>query len=301
MVDLFPGVRVLSASSRPERAHATSWCLGAGRAVVVQDAAEAVERSARGRDAATDTFKLLLQTHGHARLVHGGHRLVLAPRDIVLMDGARSFRMELEPDYRQAVIELPRGWVSRRCGVLLARVGQGLSAEEPAVQALFETLMALLKQLPSLTPAQRAPLLDVLLALLIALAGPRASITASGESRLARARADIDAHLSDPDLDATRLARLQGISRRHLDAIFAANGQSPERTIWHRRLERVRQELQDPAQAHRPLIDIAFAWGFNSQAHFSRVFRRRFGQSPSVFRAQQAVEQRASRRPQRKH
>lgn len=288
MVNLFPGVRVLAASARPERARALSWSLGAGRAVVVQDAAAVVQRSVHGPDAASHTFKLLLQTHGRAQLAHGGRRVELATGDLVLMDGAQPFRMELAPGYRQAVFELPRSWVSRRCGALLERVGQGLPAAEPACQLLFQTSLALLKQLPGLSSAQRAPLLDVLLALLVACARPGATLADPRESRLARARADIDAHLSDPELDAARLARLQGISRRHLDAIFAARGQSLERSIWERRLERVCQELRDPAHAHRRLIDIAFAWGFNSQAHFSRAFRRKFGQSPSAFRAQQA-------------
>jgi len=46
----------------------------------------------------------------------------------------------------------------------------------------------------------------------------------------------------------------------------------------------VSEDLCSPAHAHRLLVDIAFAWGFNSQAHFSRAFRRKYGQSPSAFR-----------------
>src|SRR5688572_10942797 len=134
MLDLFPGVRVVAASLRPERARAASWSLGAGRAVVVEDAAVAVERSAQGRDAASGTFKLLLQTHGQAQLAHCGHRVALSAGDLALMDGARPFRMELAPGYRQVVIELPRSWVSRRCGSLLGRVGEGLLAAEPSCQ-----------------------------------------------------------------------------------------------------------------------------------------------------------------------
>jgi len=61
-------------------------------------------------------------------------------------------------------------------------------------------------------------------------------------------------------------------------------GQSPERLIWERRLERISEDLRNPAHARRRLIDIALTWGFNSQAHFSRAFRRKYGQSPSAFR-----------------
>lgn len=290
MADLFPGVRVLSASAQPERARAHSWQLGAGRAVVVQDAASVVERNVQHPDAASEVCKLLLQTRGQSQLSHCGRRTQLTAGDLVLMDGARSFRLELAPDYRQTVIELPRRWLSQRCPSWLERAGERLAAAEPAHQLLFGSSQTLVQQLSALSAERRAPLLDAVLALLVALAPSAAASRTEAEGRFARACADLDAHLSDPELNAAHLARLQGISRRHLDAIFAGRGQSPERLIWDRRLARIQQDLQDPALAGRRLIDIAFAWGFNSQAHFSRAFRRKYGQSPRAFRAQQSSE-----------
>ena len=44
------------------------------------------------------------------------------------------------------------------------------------------------------------------------------------------------------------------------------------------------RELKNPAQAQRTITDIAFSWGFNNGAHFSRVFREHAGLSPSDFR-----------------
>ena len=35
---------------------------------------------------------------------------------------------------------------------------------------------------------------------------------------------------------------------------------------------------------HRRIYDIAFGWGFSSEAHFSRIFRRAFGMSPTEVR-----------------
>jgi AraC-like DNA-binding protein len=56
-------------------------------------------------------------------------------------------------------------------------------------------------------------------------------------------------------------------------------------TIWAQRLEACRRELGDPQQGHRSISDIAFGWGFNDAAHFSRAFRERFGLSPREWRA----------------
>jgi AraC family transcriptional regulator len=48
------------------------------------------------------------------------------------------------------------------------------------------------------------------------------------------------------------------------------------------RLERAVQEL---ALKDRPLVEVALASGFYDQSHFTRVFKARFGLTPSAFRA----------------
>lgn len=57
-----------------------------------------------------------------------------------------------------------------------------------------------------------------------------------------------------------------------------------------RRIERAAEELESPAHLRRSWIDIALGWGFSSPSHFSRSFRRRFGASPSEFRARAVRE-----------
>jgi len=40
----------------------------------------------------------------------------------------------------------------------------------------------------------------------------------------------------------------------------------------------------------KTITEIAFFWGFSDSAHFSRSFRRRFGISPRIFRAQTGLK-----------
>ena len=54
--------------------------------------------------------------------------------------------------------------------------------------------------------------------------------------------------------------------------------------IWQRRLERIRQDLADPALADHSITEIAFGRGFSSSTHFSRSFRESCGVSPRVYR-----------------
>jgi AraC-like DNA-binding protein len=43
--------------------------------------------------------------------------------------------------------------------------------------------------------------------------------------------------------------------------------------------------LSDHRYLHLTIIDIAFSAGFGDVSHFNRVFRRRFGDTPSGVRA----------------
>ena len=56
--------------------------------------------------------------------------------------------------------------------------------------------------------------------------------------------------------------------------------------VQTQRLERCKRDLGDPAYQARHIGEIAFAWGFNDLAHFSRIFKQRFGVSPREWREQ---------------
>jgi AraC-like DNA-binding protein len=55
--------------------------------------------------------------------------------------------------------------------------------------------------------------------------------------------------------------------------------------IWAQRLDAAKRDLCDPNRAASSVSEIAFSWGFNDAAHFSRAFRARFGRSARALRA----------------
>ena len=75
-----------------------------------------------------------------------------------------------------------------------------------------------------------------------------------------------------------------GISTRYVHALFEADGKSVCEHIQHRRLEVTVSVLTDPLYAARSIATIALSYGFKSQAHFSRLFRERYGVTPRGFR-----------------
>lgn len=101
--------------------------------------------------------------------------------------------------------------------------------------------------------------------------------------RLRLAQAYVDAHLAGP-VRLEDIARAAGLTRMHFAAQFrAATGVRPHDYLLHRRIERAKRLL---AQTETAIVDIALAVGFQSQAHFSTVFKQRVGDSPSIWRRQ---------------
>jgi AraC-like DNA-binding protein len=101
---------------------------------------------------------------------------------------------------------------------------------------------------------------------------------------LERIQRHITGALGSPELNAEALCGLFRISRTQLYRLFEPLG-GVANYIQEQRLVRAYAELSNPAHDHRRIYEIAFAWGFSSEAHFSRLFRHTFGQSPSAVRA----------------
>jgi AraC-like DNA-binding protein len=87
-------------------------------------------------------------------------------------------------------------------------------------------------------------------------------------------------HLQDEDLSPTTIARAHHISPRYLHLLFAQTSQSVSAYIREERLLRCRESLRNAAYRERSVAEVAYQWGFNDPAHFSRVYKQRFGETP---------------------
>lgn len=117
---------------------------------------------------------------------------------------------------------------------------------------------------------------------------PKARICPLPSWRLRRVEDYIEAHLADP-VGLADLAGAVGLSRMHFAAQFRiATGRSPHEHLMRRRIEHAQGMLRDQ---DTPLVEVALSLGFQSQSHFSTVFKRFTGSSPAVWR-------RAARSPQ---
>ena len=116
----------------------------------------------------------------------------------------------------------------------------------------------------------------------------RRCVQTSSDQLRTRIRQYIRSHLNDPDLSINRIARAMGCSKRYLHQVFAAENTTIERHIWRLRIERCCEELAELGKADKSISAIAFEWGFNSSAHFSRLFKAQVGVAPTSFRRTRA-------------
>jgi AraC family transcriptional regulator len=100
--------------------------------------------------------------------------------------------------------------------------------------------------------------------------------------RLARTVDYVEAHLNRP-VRLADIAASAGLSAMHFAAQFrAATGYRPREYLQHRRIARAQHLL---STSGRSLADVALDVGFQTQAHFTTIFKRVTGETPAKWRA----------------
>jgi AraC family transcriptional regulator len=105
--------------------------------------------------------------------------------------------------------------------------------------------------------------------------------------RLKRAIDYVEAQLDKP-VSLADVASSAGLTRMHFAAQFrAATGLRPHEYLLRRRIERAQEMLLGTGMS---LVDVALSVGFQTQAHFTSVFKRYTGQPPRAWRESRAVQ-----------
>lgn len=231
-------------------------------------------------------FKTFWLLQGKCEIEVDGRRAALAPGHWTVYDTTRPYSIDLGDDSRFLVLLLPHGacqdwqpFSEHLCGFPLA--GDACSRGALfALLSLFGTAAG--------TPAPQAKaVVDAAGRMLSASILQQACVRERGgrlERRLDEARRYVVEHLSDARLTPDRLAAALNISRRALYLLFKSIGLTPGGFIIESRLECCRTALADPIRRHRTITDIALENGFCDSAHFSRLFKARFGLTPRQWR-----------------
>lgn len=102
--------------------------------------------------------------------------------------------------------------------------------------------------------------------------------------RLRAIKGDIGSHICEPGLSIDRIAMRHAISPRYVRKLFREEETTFSEFVLFLRLERSQELLRNPAWGISTIASIAHACGFNDLSYFNRMFRRRYGITPSDFR-----------------
>ncbi|WP_370270734.1 helix-turn-helix domain-containing protein [Nioella sp.] len=233
------------------------------------------------------SFLVSHQIEGHACVRQGGREAVIKPNQIFFIDTTLPFEIDTDdirtrsiylnshfwqevfPErelYTATALDCDRG-LGYTCKTMIDEMfGMEWDIQHCAMQRLAGCLANLLAvSMVTNNPLERRG-------------------HGSNEQTLQRIHEAILRNLADPDLDCARIAEEVGLSVRQVHAVFSGTGSTLMRHIWKRRLSRIASDLANVNLSHKPVSTIAFEWGFNEAAHFSRQFKAAFGMPPAKYR-----------------
>lgn len=235
-----------------------------------------------------DNFGLLISQSRELDTRHRGREVRLSRGDAIMMQasGPGSAGSCGSLEFIEVMVS-PAEWEARN-----ARPDQAVMRRLPrrsdALQLLRGYLRPLEKSGLTRSAQARETVRRHVIDLVVLATTPHCTIGESSASavmaaRLAAALDQIAACFQDPELTVAMVARCQGISPRYLQRLLESSGLSFTARVNELRLQRALALLGQPGT--RRIADVALDAGFSDISHFNRLFRARFGDTPSAARA----------------
>ncbi|MFC7401315.1 helix-turn-helix domain-containing protein [Citricoccus sp. GCM10030269] len=238
-----------------------------------------------------DCYKLNLQVSGHGLLVQDDRETVMRPGDLAIYDTERPYSLTFDEEFSTLVLMFPR----QLTGLSADDVQELTATTMGAGHRLGRAVAPFITQIGTMLPTLDGPIghrlalnvVDLVATVLADELYSRPVAEHTQQARLLRrVHHFIEAQLANPDLGPELIAAAHYISTRSLHQLFAGTGHTVARWIRERRLEQCRRDLEDPLHRDVAVGAIGARWGLADPAHFSRLFRAEFGQSPAQYRRQ---------------
>lgn len=268
-----------------------SGTIGASELVLFKNSDMTVSRTSwHIAHGTTDEIFVCRQFGGQMLIEQDGREVCLEPGGVTLLNPSVPYRAKFTGGSELLVLKVRREALEGRLGGSREFMARTLPAT--ADTRLTSAYLGLLPlHTNGLTPAVEEciePHILDLIAFSFGKLQPGSVAPSSSARALVRTkvRAAIEANLWNPRLAPAAAAQAAGVSIRYANAVLEEEGTSLMQLIQNRRLERCRQALADPTQAHRKISEIAYGWGFSDMSHFGRKFRAAYGSSPREYRRQ---------------
>jgi AraC family transcriptional activator of tynA and feaB len=231
---------------------------------------------------------VITQLAGVRRYCQDGKLAILKRGDTTLIDSGRPWSSDCQGDCARLYLRVPRPLMENLLRLSTLPIARRISGASGLGNVLFGLSTSLFRQAEELTSEEGASAIEAYFKVLSACVSDAQDVGAYGgrsEVVFSRIVRHIEDHLPETDLGPHSIAAAMGISVRHVHRVFSRRGSSVADWIRAQRLSHCRSDLLDLRQRQKSITEIAFSWGFNDSAHFSRSFKQQFGECPRVFRS----------------
>ena len=233
-------------------------------------------RSYRGTDRHShDYSQILLPMQGAMRLDVEGHRSVVSSNCVAVIPRDHEHDFEPSVDCSMLILDVETdAFVGEAAPAVLRDPVPSLTRVEPWLWRMF-------RQLGAEVEAGACRASD---AAGLVLAGLKLVAPAETPRPWSRSEARVlDAAHGGQAANVAEMARNAGLGQSRFHELFrATTGQSPKQSQLARLFDEAADQLVTTAL---PISEIAYAIGYQNASSFNRQFRRRFGLTPSEFRA----------------
>lgn len=239
-------------------------------------------------------YYISLVVEGRSYVTHCGREIVLDENDFTFVSTAAPGRVVVEDCNRMISLAIPAELVRRHVPFVDDVCGLRMPGSAGLSHVVSNMVTSIWRQAGGGFPARAG--LNALKALLdMAAASYEACYDVESieprrmHRRAAELKRFIESHLRDHHLGPSAIAAHFDISTRYVHTIFSKQGETVSSYILRRRIEECAHALAGRTFKNKTITDIAFDWGFNNTAHFTRVFKQHLGMSPREFR-RRAIE-----------
>lgn len=253
------------------------------RLVVYSHTKGAVFRDKYLTDDGNDDLVLLIPAKTTAFIKHYGNDLCVRPGQAAIMRNSEVGRVACKADNSVFALMLTPSAIQDLHENLCKSAGHALPQTRNLV-LLRSYIKWMHRNATSITP-EAAPLFGQKLTEFVKICCSADASSANKENDLAGARIQsainfIAQNFHDCDLSERDLAVHQGISIRYLQKLFEKESTSFVKCLTEHRLQAARALLESK-QGDRTLSEIALTVGYNDLSNFHRMFKKKFGETPT--------------------
>lgn len=250
--------------------------------------AQAVRTPRLARDCTEPSLIVGVLAAGTTVVRQHGRSAHLRPGDVVVLATDSAYSIDFDGGTLRHSFQIARSAVGLPDALIETQLARPFSAAHPLAGVLSDHLRRLAAASSALSSVDRLaterPALELVRAMLAAGRDDRVGRAAAADSLGARMLAYMQSHLADRALSPATIAAAHNVSERQLYLVLGRIEIAPGEWIRQARTDAAARDLADPSARRDSVSTIAHRSGFADHPHFVRVFRARFGMTPTDWR-----------------